>query len=89
MTFNIDDNQKAQIIAFKEILSFREALLYIDISSSLLYKLVSKKAIRYTKPNNGRLYFKKADLDNWMMQNQSESINDLSEDIFNHLKKRQ
>ena len=87
MTYNVEDNQKAQIIAYKEILSFREALIYLDISKSMLYKLTSKKAIRYAKPNNGRLFFKKSDLDNWMMQNQSESINDLSENIFNHLKR--
>jgi excisionase family DNA binding protein len=79
--------RRAQIIAHKEILSFKEALIYLDVSESFLYKLTSKKAIEFTKPI-GKIYFKKSSLDNWMLQDTSTSARVLEEDIFNHLKKR-
>ena len=71
----------------KQILSFKEACDYLDVSKSLLYKLTSSKAIAFTKPNGGKLYFKREDLDNWMLQNLSKSQNDLENEVFNYLKK--
>jgi len=72
----------------KEILSFREALQYMDVSQSFLYKLTSKKAIEFTKPNGGKIYFRKSDLDNWMLQNESTTAKVLEEKVINHLKLR-
>lgn len=76
-----------QLIVHKEILSFKEALIYLDVSESFLYKLTSKKAIEFTKPNGGKIYFKKSDLNNWMLQNESKSLGVLENEIFNHLNK--
>lgn len=85
---NERDFQSVQNIHQKGILSFREALVYLDISQSLLYKMVSRRAITFFKPNGGKLYFKKVDLDNWMTQNELKSIRILEDEINNHLKKR-
>jgi excisionase family DNA binding protein len=78
--------QKMQLIAYKEILSFKEALLYLDVSKQTLYQLTSKKKIEFTKPNGGKIYFKKENLDNWMLQNESNSARVLEDNILNHLK---
>ncbi|MBF8149062.1 helix-turn-helix domain-containing protein [Winogradskyella sp. F6397] len=86
-TENVENLQRAQMIAYKEILSFKEALIYLDVSESFLYKLTHKKAIEFTKPNGGKIYFRKSDLDNWMLQSISESKRVLEEDVFNHLKR--
>lgn len=80
-------SQRVKIIAHKDILSFKEALIYLDVSESMLYKLTSKNAIKFTKPNKGKLYFKKSDLNDWMLQNESIGIEDLEDEIFNHLNK--
>lgn len=58
----------------KQILSFKEALSFMDVSNSLLYKLTSQGSITFFKPNNGKLYFRKEDLENWMMQNEQKSV---------------
>lgn len=79
--------KRANIIAQKEILSFKEALVYLDVSSSFLYKLTSKKEIPFTKPNGGKIYFKKIDLDNWILKGTSESSELLSKKIDNYLKR--
>lgn len=79
---------RLQLMAQKEILSFREALQYMDVSQSFLYKLTSKKAIEFTKPNGGKIYFRKSDLDNWMLQNESTTAKVLEEKVNDHLKLR-
>ncbi len=84
---NVENLQMIQIVSQKEILSFREALVYLDVSESFLYKLTSKRAIEFAKPNGGKIYFKKKDLDNWMLQNVTKSERVLEDEIFNHLKK--
>mgnify|MGYP003679839755 CR=1 FL=1 len=71
---NVENLQRAQLIAHKEILSFKEALIYLE-------------AIEFTKPNGGKIYFKKSDLDNWMLQSKPESERVLEDEIFNHLKR--
>lgn len=68
--------------AEKAILSFKEALVYLDISSSSLYKLTSQRAIRYFKPNGGKIYFKKIDLDNWMLQNENNSLSNIENELI-------
>ena len=63
----------------KEILSFKEAAQYLDLSESSLYKLTSNSKITFFKPNGGKLYFKKIDLDKWMLQNESKSVEVIEE----------
>lgn len=77
--------EKVQMIMYKEILSFDEARIYLDVSQSLLYKLTSKKEIPFSKPNGGKLYFKKKDLDNWMLKNSSNSKELLEAEILKHI----
>lgn len=84
---NVENLQKVQLITYKEILSFKEALIYLDVSESFLYKLNSKRVIDFTKPNGGKIYYQKKDLDNWMLQNTSKSTGTLEKEIYNHLKK--
>lgn len=88
LNYDKEENlQRLQMIAQKEILSFREGCLYMDVSDSYLYKLTSKKALPFSKPKGGKIYFKKSDLDNWMMQNESNGARVLEEEVFNHLKR--
>ncbi len=82
-----DESQNAVLLPQKEMLSFKQALDYLDISNSLLYKLCSNRSITYSKPNGGKLYFKKSDLYDWMNQNELKSIRVLENEINNHLKK--
>ena len=62
------DSLQLQTIAPKEFLSFKEAAVYLKISESNLYKKTSKRVLKFFKPNNGKLYFKRCDLDAWVLQ---------------------
>lgn len=49
----------------KEVLDAKEAASFLDISLSHLYRLTSERRIRYSKPNGGRIYFKRTDLEEY------------------------
>jgi excisionase family DNA binding protein len=48
--------------------TFKEACNYLNLSSSYLYKLTSSNSITHYKPNGKKIYFTKADLDNWLLR---------------------
>lgn len=77
---------KARETLEKQILSFQEALSYLKVSKSFLYKLTSKGEITYFKPNGKLIYFKRSDLDSWMLQNENKSISSLENEVLTILK---
>jgi excisionase family DNA binding protein len=63
---NIEAILQQQNINTKEVLSFSEASLLLDVSHSHLYKLTSTKQIPHYCPQGKKLYFDRADLMQWM-----------------------
>lgn len=65
---NLEKKIDEQKVLNKKFLDLKEACCYLNISDSLLYKLVHRKEIRYQKPNR-KLYFLREELDNWVLSN--------------------
>ena len=63
-----------QNVVNKKLLSFDEAVAYLDVSKSFLYKLTSQGKITHFKPNNKLIYFRKDDLDNFLQKNKCVGI---------------
>ena len=53
----------------KEIMTISECATYTGLSTSYLYKLTSKKEIPFFKPMGKRVYFKRSELDQWLLRN--------------------
>lgn len=60
--------EAATLIGAKEILTAEEASLYTGYALKWIYSLTSNKQIPHYK-RNGKLYFKKTELDAWMTEN--------------------
>lgn len=58
----------------KTVLSFEEACRYCGISSSKMYKHTSSNNIPYYKPEGKLIYFKKEELDEWLLRNRQSTI---------------
>lgn len=56
--------------ANKDVLTFDEACQYLGVSDSLLYKLTAAKAVPHYKPRGKMIYFKKLELNEWLLHNQ-------------------
>jgi len=75
-----------KVMAFsKESLDFNECASYINQSRSYLYKLTSQGLIPHYKPNGKKIYFKRSELDEWMLRNKSYSSDEMAEQVDNHM----
>lgn len=69
----INDNLFLQ----KSVLTFVEACKYCGISKSKMYKHTSSNNISYYKPEGKLIFFKKDELDVWLLRNRQSSLDEL------------
>lgn len=72
----------------KEVLTFNEAAIYLEVSHSHLYKMTSSGAIPSYKPNGKKLYFNRRELDNWLLSNRHSSQEEIEQQAANYLIKK-
>ena len=78
---------ESQGIQKKEVLNFNEACQYLELSQSHMYKLTSTGAIPYYKPNGKKLYFKRTELDEWLLRNRSTTQGEIEQQAADYLLK--
>lgn len=76
----IQSHLKEQDVLKKNILDIEEACRYLNLSDSTVYKLTSKNEIKHYKPNGKKIYFKKEDLDNWILS-KSKKLDEVEMEI--------
>jgi len=62
------------VSSVKQILTVEDLINYTGFSRSYIYKLVHKSIIPYSKPNGKTLFFQKKEIDEWLLQNKSNSV---------------
>lgn len=50
----------------KELLTFREAVIYFGFTENHLYKLTQKKKIPFNKPFGKKIWFSKSEVTEWI-----------------------
>lgn len=61
--------EKEQSEKVEEILSLNEAAKFLSASKSFMYKMTSQKIIPHYVPGGKKIFFKKSDLENWLLKN--------------------
>ena len=74
-----------QNLLMKEVLNFNDACNYLDISASHLYKLTSQKSIPHFCPQGKKLYFKRAELNEWLQRKRQTSTDEIETMAANYL----
>lgn len=72
----------------KDVLNFTETAIYLEVSHSHLYKLTSNGVIPCYKPNGKKLYFKRSELDTWLLSNRQTTTEELDTEAANYLMKK-
>ncbi len=72
----------------KEILSLQEACIYLCISQSYMYKLTSSRKIPHYSPMGKLIYFKRTELDEWVLKKRRSSQEEMNIEASNFLKKK-
>lgn len=73
----------------KEIFNFNEACLYLDLSSSHLYKLTSTNTIPCYCPQGKKLYFRRVELDLWLTSHRNKTADEVEQQASNYIAKRE
>lgn len=66
------------LLAHKEILTLDEAAQYTGMTPSALYKLTSTRKIPFSKPNGKNCFFRRTELEDWLMSNPVATTTDLN-----------
>lgn len=67
-----------QEIANKVVLNFEELILYTGFSKSYLYKKTHTGKIPFSKPSGKLLFFKKSEIDEWLMDNKIKTADEVA-----------
>lgn len=76
---------ESQNLITKDVLNLNEAAQYLELSASHLYRLTSTDHIPYYKPNGKKLYFKRLELDQWLLRNRSTPKEEVETAAANYL----
>lgn len=71
----------------QEFFTLEEAALFLGQSKSSLYKLTSKKEIPFYVPGGKIIYFRKRELEEWILNGKVASIEDLENEVDHYLSK--
>ena len=66
-----------QTLLKKSVLNFIEGCHYLDLSESYVYKLTSTKQIPHFCPLGKKIYFKREELEIWLLRNRQSSIEEI------------
>lgn len=83
----IEQKLEEQNLLKKEVLNFNEAITYLDISASHMYKLTSQKLIPHFCPQGKKLYFNRIELDEWLQRNRQVTEDEIETMAANYVMK--
>lgn len=74
----------SQTILNKSIFNIDEVAEYTGLKKLYLYRLTSKNEIPYSKPNGKTLFFKKEEIDVWLLRNRQATNEELESEAVNY-----
>lgn len=69
----LDQIQQYLLLQVKQVLNIKEAAIILGMKPETVRVMVNKHTIPFYKPNRNLLYFRKEELEQWMMQNRTST----------------
>jgi len=73
------------LLSQKSVLNFDEVVKFTGLSKSYLYKLTSTNRIPHYKPNGKVIYFERAQVEAWLMQNPIKTAQEIEQRATNYV----
>lgn len=64
-------------LSHKEVWNYQDLVRYTGFALPTLYCLVSKGEIPHYKPLGGKVFFKRSEIESWLLQNRTASNQEL------------
>lgn len=74
------------VLQTREVMTSEEAAQYLGIRLSHLYRLTMRKEIPHYKPRGKIMYFRRAELDNWVLSNRIPTNGEIGQQAQNYCK---
>ena len=71
----------------EKFLNAEAAARFLDTTKAALYQLTCRRRIRYYRPGGGRIYFKLADLQEYIERGRVPSQNEIEQQAVDHVAK--
>ena len=81
LTAQIDGLRKLIIAGSKEVLSIEECATFTSLSVAHIYRLTSQRVIPFYKPMGGKIYFKKSEIENWLLQGRQATDSEIKSQV--------
>ena len=72
----------------KTVMTLEEACLYCNFSKSYMYKLTSGQRIPHFKPQNKAIFFKKTELDDWLLKNRVATLDEIEQKASDYITRK-
>ena len=66
---SLDRIEKITLIGVKNVLTVDDVATIAGLSKAHIYRLTSSQEITHYKPTGGKIYFKKEEIEEWLLQN--------------------
>lgn len=66
------------MVGQKDVLTIDECAAYLGYSKSHVYRLTSQRTIPFYKPMGGTIYFRRSEIEDWMLQNRHATEAEIS-----------
>lgn len=78
LTSKLDELRNLILSTTKEVFSVDECAIYTGLSVNHIYRLTSKREIPFYKPLGGKIFFKRSEIENWLLQGRQATNAELS-----------
>lgn len=84
----LDRIERLLIESSKTILNIDECAAYTGYSKDTIYRHTSQRTIPFYKPMNGAIYFRRSEIDDWLLRNRMATKQEISSMAATHIATR-
>lgn len=84
LTSKLENIEKITLLGAKNVLTLEDVALITGYSKGHIYRLTSEQGIPHYKPNGRNLFFKKDEIEDWLLQNRISTIEEINSKATTH-----
>lgn len=80
-----DKLEKIALLGAKNVLTIEETAMMTGLSKGYIYRLTSSHQIPHYKPSGRNIYFKKDEIENWLLQGRVKTQSEIESEASTYL----
>ena len=85
LTEQLERIERGVLLGSKEVLTIDECAMLTGMTVGNLYRMTSSRAIPFYKPQGGKVYFRKEEIERWMLRNRQATIDEVESEAATHV----